>query len=55
MAEAIEVNQLEFVVEDFYDLLLKEPDKLEGEVCNFRENLTLNIVLPTGLRPGFGA
>lgn len=50
MQESIEIYRLEFILEDFYNLFLAEPNKLKGEVWNFQENFILWIfIIPTGL------
>lgn len=38
IAGAVNLDQREFVVEDLYNLFLGEPNKLEGEICNFARN-----------------
>lgn len=39
MAEAVEIDWLEFVMEDLYDLLLKKPNKLERRFATSKEIL----------------
>lgn len=41
---ALEVDRLEVVVEDLYDLVLGEACKAEGEALNLLGDLTCNII-----------
>lgn len=53
MPKMVEINRLEHVLEDLDNLFLREPNKLEREFGNHKENLILNVLfLFTSLDPG---
>ena len=45
ISEAVEVDRLEAVVEDVYDLVLGEACEAQGEALNLLGDLTCNIIL----------
>lgn len=56
VTKAVKIDQLEAVVEDFHDFLLREASKAEDEVLNLLRDLTYYIILirhlPRNLRWG---